>query len=149
MVSYALCIKYLTLLTLTVKRRSSPIQDAFSFIRWKEKLDNPSVWEFLWGNLGTQREAMRAKMPRSFGKLNEHAPSLPPLPLGYRVFLQSQQGPHPSLDQSLNGETMTNSVSMLTHLCGLPCGIELFMQVHPCHSCDRVPPQPAPTVYKR
>ncbi len=73
-----------------------PIRDAFSFISRKEKFNNPSVratWREAWA---LKEDAMKARMPRSFEKLNEHTRSLPPLSLGDRVFLQNQQGPHPT-----------------------------------------------------
>ena len=78
MVSYVLCSKHATHLTLTNISAAEtifswPIWDAFSFISRKEKFNNPSVWATWWEAWAFKEDAMRAPMPHSLEKLNEHA----------------------------------------------------------------------------
>ena len=78
-----------------------PIRDAFFFINRQAKFTNPPVWPS-WCEAWEKREvAMQVRFSRTSELLNAHAHWLPPLVIGYRVFVQNQHGQHPNKwDQS-------------------------------------------------
>ena len=73
-----------------------PIRDAFGFINRKEKFTNPSLrpmWREAWA---MKEDAMKTRFARSTEKLDKHARPLIELSLGDRVFVQNQNGKHPT-----------------------------------------------------
>ena len=73
-----------------------PIRDAFSFVSRCPKYNNPAIhptWRRTWQ---LKEEAMKCRFTRNCEKLNEHSRKLPPLLVGDYVFVQNQNGPHPT-----------------------------------------------------
>ena len=73
-----------------------PLRDTLSFVSRLEKYSNPNVrplWRAAWA---VKEDALRTRMARTTESLKEHSKSLRPLVIGERVFLQNQQGTHPT-----------------------------------------------------
>ena len=73
-----------------------PLRDTLSFVNRLEKFTNPHIrplWRDAWS---AKEDALRARFTRTTEKLEAHSRPLRPLLVGERVFLQNQQGPHPT-----------------------------------------------------
>ena len=73
-----------------------PLRDTLSFVNRLEKFTNPHIrplWREAWS---AKEDALRARFTRTTEKLEAHSRPLRPLLVGERVFLQNQQGPHPT-----------------------------------------------------
>ena len=73
-----------------------PLRDSLTFVNKLEKFSNPHVrplWRHAWA---AKEEALRTRMARTTESLKAHSKPLRPLSIGERVFLQNQQGNHPT-----------------------------------------------------
>ena len=73
-----------------------PLRDSLTFVNKLEKFSNPHVrplWRHAWA---AKEEALRTRMARTTESLQAHSKPLRPLSIGERVFLQNQQGRHPT-----------------------------------------------------
>ena len=73
-----------------------PLRDAFSFVNRLEKFSNPNIRP-LWRDAWTAKEvALQTRMTRSTEALTVGTRPLRPLLVGEHVFIQNQQGTHPT-----------------------------------------------------
>ena len=73
-----------------------PLRDAFSFMNSCPKFKNPAI-QPLWRDAWVAKEnALRTRYARSVERLNSHVRQLPQLNTGDKVFIQNQNGPHPT-----------------------------------------------------
>ena len=73
-----------------------PLRDSLSFVNRLEKYSNPYIhptWRQAWE---AKEEALRSRITRTTESLQAHTRPLRPLALGEKVFIQNQQGNHPT-----------------------------------------------------
>lgn len=73
-----------------------PLRDSLAFVNRLEKYTNPNIrplWRHAWA---AKEDALRARITRTTESLKAHSRTLRPLFIGETVFLQNQQGPHPT-----------------------------------------------------
>ena len=73
-----------------------PLRDTLSFVNRLEKYTNPYIqptWRQAWS---AKEEALRSRITRTTEALQAHSRPLRPLALGDTVFIQNQQGNHPT-----------------------------------------------------
>ena len=73
-----------------------PLRDSLAFVNRLEKYSNPNIrplWRQAWA---AKEDALRTRITRTSESLKLHSRPLRPLSIGERVFLQNQQGPHPT-----------------------------------------------------
>ena len=73
-----------------------PLRDTLTFVNRLEKFSNSHIrplWRQAWA---AKEEALRTRMTRTTEALQAGSRPLRPLSVGERVFLQNQQGPHPT-----------------------------------------------------
>jgi hypothetical protein len=73
-----------------------PLRDSLSFVNRLEKYSNPYIhptWRQAWE---AKEEALRSRITRTTESLQAHTRPLRPLALGDKVFIQNQQGNHPT-----------------------------------------------------
>ena len=73
-----------------------PLRDSLTFVNRLEKFSNPNVrplWRQAWS---AREEALRTRISQTAESLQAHSKPLRPLVIGDKVFLQNQQGPHPT-----------------------------------------------------
>lgn len=73
-----------------------PLRDTLSFVNKLEKFSNPHIrplWRQAWA---AKEEALRTRLTRTTESLTTHSRPLRLLTIGERVFIQNQQGTHPT-----------------------------------------------------